>query len=158
MPAADAATDERTRTQILQTIQQRPGIYLRELARLMRLSVTTVRYHVDRLENEGRITSDRRTRYRHLYMGDFGGVDLAIMNTLNEPPRDKMLEYLLGQPGARPVELARVLGLTEGTIAHHLRVMEGRGLIDIEYGPGGRRISLRDDVSTALNGPLVPPK
>lgn len=62
-------------------------------------------------------------------------VELAVrLKALAEPTRLRLVSYLLGQTGqaASTGELARQVGLSDPTVSHHLKTLEGAGLVTRE--------------------------
>lgn len=62
-------------------------------------------------------------------------VALAVrLKALGDPTRLQLLSHLLGRPGreASTGELARTVGLSDPTVSHHLKTLEGAGLVTKE--------------------------
>lgn len=53
------------------------------------------------------------------------------LKALADPARVQLVSLLLaaGEPGARTVDLAPILGLSEATVSHHLKQLREAGLI-----------------------------
>ena len=56
-----------TGEKLLSFIHDNPGYHLRRIKRGMGISMGTVQYHLDRLENNGKITSTKRGFYKYYF-------------------------------------------------------------------------------------------
>jgi protein-tyrosine-phosphatase/DNA-binding HxlR family transcriptional regulator len=80
----------------------------------------------------------------------------ALHSALSDPGRLRIVDTLsLGD--AAPSELAAMLGMPSNLLAHHLRVLEGEGLISRTRSEGDKRRSYLHLVPAALDELALPP-
>jgi DNA-binding transcriptional ArsR family regulator len=78
------------------------------------------------------------------------GADVRVVKALAHPLRVRILA-MLGERDASPVQMAQLLGSSLGTIAYHVRTLEGLGLI--EMGSTRQRRGATEHVYRALPRP-----
>lgn len=80
---------------ILKTIQDNPGIYVREIIRKNKLSTGVVQYHLRKLEKNSLIKSDKRPRYRRYYSVDVKEEEFPIIANLRKKSKQTLLFAIL---------------------------------------------------------------
>lgn len=135
------------RQQLLETIQQSPGIHLRELAGRHGTAVTNTQWHLRKLELAG-LVKTQKVQGRRLYYPVQGGVasrTRALENAaLSNPNAGRVTDYLAVNAGANQSILADALGMNPGTVRWHLRKLESAGLVrSIQEGPQTRYFLMR---------------
>lgn len=120
------------RQDLLNTIQARPGIHLRELATQHGTAVTNTQWHLRKLEMAG-LVKTQKVQGRRLYYPVQGGQAtkaIAIENAaLANPNASRVTDYLAAHGGCCQKSLAEALGMNPGTVRWHLRKLESAGLV-----------------------------
>ena len=120
------------RQDLLNSIQARPGIHLRELASQHGTAVTNTQWHLRKLEMAG-LVKTQKVQGRRLYYPVQGGQAtkaIAIENAaLSNPNASRVTEYLAAHGGCCQRNLAEALGMNPGTVRWHLRKLESAGLV-----------------------------
>jgi predicted transcriptional regulator len=80
---------------ILKTIQDNPGIYVREIMKKNRLSTGVVQYHLRKLEKNSLVKSDKRTRYKRYYSVDVKEEEFPIIANLRKNSKQTLLFAIL---------------------------------------------------------------
>jgi predicted transcriptional regulator len=80
---------------ILKTIQDNPGIYVREIMKKNRLSTGVVQYHLRKLERNSLVKSDKRTRYKRYYSVDVKEEEFPIIANLRKNSKQTLLFAIL---------------------------------------------------------------
>jgi predicted transcriptional regulator len=80
---------------ILKTIQNNPGIYMREIIRKNKLSTGVVQYHLRKLEKNSLIKSDKRSRYKRYYSVDVANEEFPIIANLRKKSKKTLLFAIL---------------------------------------------------------------
>jgi predicted transcriptional regulator len=120
------------RQELLETIQTRPGVHLRELATHHGTAVTNTQWHLRKLEMAG-LVKTQKVQGRRLYYPVQGGSavkTIAIENAaLSNPNAARVTEYLSANGGCSQRSLAEALNMNPGTVRWHLRKLESAGLV-----------------------------
>jgi DNA-binding transcriptional ArsR family regulator len=140
--------DHDTRQALCEAIGSTPGIYLADLAERTGVPVSTVRYHVRVLAEEGVITTAKRRGKRRYYPA--AADDVALADALSEPAKAAVLRALAEHGEAHVGLLADELDRDPSTVTHHLQALDDDGLVEREQ--RGRTVvnQLAGDVETAL--------
>lgn len=119
-----------TRKAVLQELEETPGLHLRALARAIDTPLSTVTYHIRRLEEGGLVRSQRDGFKRRLYRT--GTPDEAGPEDL----RSSLLHIIRSNPGLSQAEAARRLGTSRQLVHYHLQrlIEEGEVQQDEEAG------------------------
>ena len=80
---------------ILKTIQDSPGIYVREIIRKNKLSTGVVQYHLRKLEKNSLIKSDKRSRYKRYYSVEVKEEEFPIIANLRKKSKQTLLFAIL---------------------------------------------------------------
>lgn len=123
--------DQATREEVDAAIEDEPGIHLRELARRVDASYSTVLYHLRRLESAGLVRSERDGVKRRFYPVD------ARVPDGDAPTRDRVLAIVEAEPGIHQSAIARELDLSRQLVSYHLEQLETEGRVHRE--PDGSR-------------------
>lgn len=126
--------DHPMRRLLLESIQGRPGIHLRELASSHATAVTNTQWHLRKLEQAG-LVKTQKVQGRRLYYPVQGGQESrmkAIENAaLRNPNAERVSEFLAANAGCNQRALAEALGMNPGTVRWHLRKLESAGLVRV---------------------------
>lgn len=133
-----------TRASIYEVIDRSPGTYLSEICSSVDVSLTTTRYHLDVLEDEGHVTRVNVRGKRRYYPGYENEVHLIA--ALDDEGTASVLATLAEFGEASGGQLADELDRDASTISHHLAHLEEAGLIERER--RGRRIMNRVEAET----------
>lgn len=119
------------RREIYETLCDREGMTLSDLAEELDISHTSVKWHLRKLSDRGlvRERGGGRTRYfptnrRHTE------VDLMLPEIRDSEPRSRILEYLADDPGINQREVAERLSTSRGSARHHLERLDEFGAVE----------------------------
>jgi DNA-binding transcriptional ArsR family regulator len=122
------------RQHLLNAIQERPGIHLRELASAHETAVTNTQWHLRKLEQAG-LVKTQKVQGRRLYYPVQGGQESrikAIENAaLRNPNAGRVTDFLAANAGCNQRAVAEALGMNPGTVRWHLRKLESAGLVRV---------------------------
>lgn len=119
------------RGDMMQIIQDRPGIHYQALVRELGKGRGVVEHHMRKLQQSGFVVAHKTDGVSCFFPK--GAVDRHIMATmpaLKSPTAQDILRAIVAQPGTTAGAIAQQLGIAPSTISHHLRRLEGVGLID----------------------------
>lgn len=131
--------------QILQTVQQNPGIHFREVQRQLNCSSTTLNHHIQALD-----VKERNIRgYRRFYPKEVSRDMERPLAALNHDVRGLMLYQMKG--GISQKDLVEYFDLSKSTVSSHLKVMREDGLIDEEKDGRSKKLFPSENAWKALN-------
>ncbi len=126
--------ENRKRRRIMDAIVERPGISIKDLEELTGINRSTLRYHLDVLENEGLMIS-MRGRERLLFPKDyFSEQELGMLAALRSEARRKIMELIAQNGGMSARQIANVLNLNLKTVHHHLNSLGAAGVVNAKSG------------------------
>jgi predicted transcriptional regulator len=120
------------RSQILDTVQDRPGVHLRELATVHDTAVTNTQWHLRKLEMAGLVRT-QKVAGRRLYYPTSGGThsrQAALENAATANPNaERVFQYIRDHSGCNQRSLCDALSINPGTVRWHLRRLQDAGLV-----------------------------
>jgi predicted transcriptional regulator len=136
------------RQAILTTVQDRPGVHLRELAGRHGTAVTNTQWHLRKLEMAG-LVKTQKVQGRRLYYPVQGGQVTrakALENAaLSNPNAEALSNFLAAHAGCNQRGLVDGLAMNPGTVRWHLRRLEEAGLVrSIQEGSQTRYFLMRN--------------
>jgi predicted transcriptional regulator len=135
------------RHNILNYIYSNPGATVAEVAQKQSIERGTVKYHLYKLETEGKIVVNRMGKYSRIFRNshahsDFDKVVLAHLQ--NQTSRSVLL-LVLDQPGITNQEMAERLGLEKSAIHWHADKFLHDGLISYRQDGKFKRYFIGDN-------------
>src|SRR3989475_12598756 len=131
-----------SRERVLELVTSQPGLHLRELPRRLGLSLRSVRYHLEGLEEGERVSPHRSGRFaRWFAAGAFSMEDQTLISALRVRGQRAILSELLEQGPMRFVALERGTGRSSATLVQYLHRLSSDTLIEVGE---DRRYRLRD--------------
>lgn len=125
--------DHPTRVRIYEHLLRLPGDHFRSIVRSLRLGIGTTRHHLDVLEKEGLVHSERRNgRCRYYPRGREVHPQLNWLYDRHWNYRDlrtRVLFTVRRLEDARPVTVARTLRISRQLAAYHLEKLEESGYL-----------------------------
>ncbi|WP_276271217.1 winged helix-turn-helix transcriptional regulator [Haloarcula litorea] len=118
--------EHETRESLHERIAENPGTYVAELARRTDTHVSTVRYHVRVLVDEGLV--ERRSERGRTHLSPAGSDD-GPAPAVEDGTRRSILDSLAQQGAATGEELSERLDLSKSTLSYHLQRLADDGLI-----------------------------
>jgi len=141
-----------SRQRLYDTIRGNPGLHVNELRRRLRMSPSSVEYHLAVLTGAGLVVAEDDGRYKRFYSNGAGlGLNPGAPNSRNtlgalrRPHAVTLLRALLARPqGAAPREISRELGIHESAVSRRLNHLEDAGLLVSERSGRARVFRVRD--------------
>jgi len=131
--------------EILETVQENPGIHFRGIQREVDCSSTTLNYHINDLDFRER---DIRG-YRRFYPQKIPEKFDRSLAALNHDVRGLMLYQM--KEGVSQKALVGSLDLSKSTVSSHLKVLKEDGLVEEERDGRSKTLFLSDSASKALS-------
>ncbi len=121
------------RQEMFDYIRSNPGVYLREISRVLDINPTNTSWHLRKLTDADLIRCQVANGLK-LYYPIEGGVrtrNTAIANSILRNENAKtIVAYLLAHPGSHQREIARALGVNHGTVRWHLKKLVMSDLVN----------------------------
>lgn len=127
-----SALENEKRRKVLKIIMNNPGISLKELEELTKMNRSTLRFHIDLLEDEGWIYSIRTGKHRLFYLTNSDEINPS---TLVKSERKKQIIELLNQNGELTIkEIADKLEISYKTAHSHISQLRKIGVVTVNNG------------------------
>src|SRR5207247_3043007 len=110
-----------SRERVLALVAAQPGLHLRELPRRLGLSLRSVRYHLENLEEHDLVAPHRSGRFaRWFSAGAFSTDDRTLISALRVRGQRTILSALLEKGSMRFAALERGTGLSAARLVRYL--------------------------------------
>ena len=148
-----AAGGTGVRGRILDAISSIPGIHMRELARVVGISLSGISHHVRVLERQGLVVGVSDRHYRRFFSSrlvlpkEARRLDEVDRRLLAECRRATSLAIILSLAVEGPMthrEVTRRLKRSRGTVTHHLTRLSVAGIVTLGAGSNGATYELVD--------------
>lgn len=115
---------------VLQFIQNNPGCHLRYIKREIKMSMGTVQYHLNLLEKQGKIYSEKQNFHKYYFqIGLFEQNQRDILKILNQETAREIIMMILEKTNPTQSEIAARVGIAQASISWHLKRIEETGLV-----------------------------
>ena len=117
-------------TKVLQYIQANPGSHLREIKRELDMAMGTVQYHLDLLEKQGKIISERQN-FRKFYfiVGLFADEQRNILKIIKQDTAREILLFIIEKKNPTQHEIVNKIQISAASVSWHLDRLEKVGMI-----------------------------
>ena len=114
---------------ILQYIQNNPGCHLRQIKRELTMSMGTIQYHLNLLEKQGKISSERKNLHKHYFpIGLFEQNEKDILKILNQETAREILMIILEKKPTQ-TDIANIMQISSASVNWHIKRMIDLGLV-----------------------------
>jgi len=115
---------------ILHFIQQNPGCHLREIKRVLNMAMGTIQYHLNLLEKEGKIISEKQHLYKNYFAaGMFQQNEKNILNILKIETLRDIIMFIIEKTTPTQSEIVERLDLSAATVSWSLSRLIESGII-----------------------------
>ncbi|MCA9811940.1 MAG: winged helix-turn-helix transcriptional regulator [Nitrosarchaeum sp.] len=140
-------------SEVLHFIQENPGCHLRHVKRELKLAMGTIQYHLNLLEKQGKIFSEKQMFHRRYFpVGLFEQNEREILNLLNQETPREIIMFILEKKNPSQSEISKRVNISPSSVNWHIKRMEKTGLIISEH--GGKftkyRLSIPPQMVTSL--------
>lgn len=117
-------------TRILVHIQENPGSHLRQIKREVDLAMGTVQYHLNLLEKQGKILSEKQNFHKYYFpVGLFEKNEKSILQILNQETAREILLLILEKKNPTQTDIVNFMQLSSPSINWHIKRLLDLGLI-----------------------------
>ena len=115
---------------VLQYIEENPGCHLRQIKRELIMSMGTTQYHLNLLENQGKISSERHNLHKYYFpIGLFEKDERDILKILNQETAREILMMILEKKSPTQTDIANMIGISSASVNWHIKRLVELGLI-----------------------------
>jgi predicted transcriptional regulator len=115
---------------VLKFIQENPGKHMRRIKRDLNMSMGTTQYHLNSLEEMGRIVSERTGSQRFYFpVGSFGTLERNILKILNQDSAREILLFIIERKNPTQTDIVNNIKISPGTANWHLIRLLDYGII-----------------------------
>ncbi len=115
---------------VLQYIEQNPASHLRQIKRELGMSMGTTQYHLNLLEKQGKVSSERHNLHRYYFpIGLFEQNQRDILKILNQETAREILLIILEKKNPTQTDIADTIGLSSASVNWHIKRLIELGLI-----------------------------
>jgi len=126
--------DHESRRLIYDEIVATPGVDLRKLIEITGMNENTLRYHLERLHDGGKIQTTTTGGVCHYFEnhGKYSAEEQILMARMLNDASSRILQIILNHPGLSRGELAELLGVAGPTVTRSVQHLIDDRLIHIE--------------------------
>ena len=117
---------------VLHFVQQNPGSHLRKIKKDLGLSMGTTQYHLNLLEKEGKILSERLNLYRRYFpVGVFGNNERNVLEILNQETAREILMFIIEKKDPTQTDIVENMKISAPSVNWQIKRLIALGLIDV---------------------------
>ncbi|MFB5598206.1 MAG: winged helix-turn-helix transcriptional regulator [Nitrosopumilaceae archaeon] len=115
---------------VLQYIQENPACHLRQIKRKLGMSMGTIQYHLNLLEKQGKVTSERHNLHKYYFpIGLFEQNEKDILKILNQETAREILLLILESKNPTQTDIANSIKISSASVNWHIKRLIRLGLI-----------------------------
>lgn len=138
----DEVLDHPARAELMEVVEDRPGIHFAEIARRSDLGEGATRHHLRKLADADLITRHRAQGYTCYFpQGEVDRRLRAAAPALKADGARRVMSAVTASPGASAKQIAEATDLSPSTVHHHVQRLREAGLIEGQR--DGRHVALR---------------
>ncbi len=151
----------KTRRDLYQYVRSNPGFHLREIARVLNLSITLADYHLRFLEKNELVSWTMDGEYKRYYPrslpGDTGGRPALsddakrVLAYLRQPVPFRILAFLMEREAATHKDILEHVPVSPSTLSHHLKKMQSAGILTRAVDRSGYRVANPHSVARIMS-------
>lgn len=133
-----------TKTQVLNLVENHPGIHFRELLRKSELALGQLQYHLNKLIKEKSIFKERLLGHVRHFDCSIPHEQYTIHAALWNPSCNKILTHLLEHEGNHCSHLLEHIKLSNSTLSWHIKRLESVQIIETKRHGSKKCIHIKD--------------
>ena len=118
------------RDKILKIIHENPGIHVRGLMKESGLENGVILHHLRKLEEAGKVKSQRRPKYRRYYSADVSEEQIPVIRNMRKPTKKDVLFKIMTEGNPSFQELTLKIDKSPGTLSWNLSGLIDEGVIE----------------------------
>lgn len=118
------------REQIFAYISNNPGSHLRKIARELNICLSTLRYHLDQLEDKRLIISQKQNNLKIYFVsGKLKPEERALTQLLQQKRFRDIILVLIDSPGSTFSQIAEKMSVSHSTASKYINILEDRKIL-----------------------------
>jgi predicted transcriptional regulator len=127
----DEILELETRRKIYELISKNQGLHLSKIAELLKMNISLVKYHLQFLEKNEIVYSDRESSFTRYYIkGSIGTVDKKMLSVLRQEIPLKIVLLLLNN-NLKHKDILKIIDIAPSTLSYHIKKLAKHGIISI---------------------------
>lgn len=120
---------------VLTFISGNPGCTAPELARRRNMNIGTARYHIQQLQDEGRIVLEKIGKYSRIFVNShtYDGREKLIASHLHSDSSRLIISTLMETPGISNQMLSEKLGMEKSLVYRYMQKLLEDGIVTFEW-------------------------
>ena len=107
---------------VLQYIQENPGCHLRQIKRELTMSMGTIQYHLNLLEKQGKVSSERQNLHKYYFpIGLFEQNERDILKILNQETAREILMMIFEKRNPTQTDIANIIKISSASVNWHIK-------------------------------------
>lgn len=140
-----------TRLTIYNYVSKTPGVHFRGICSGLGLHVGVVQYHLNRLANQGLLTSRKDRKYRRYFEARrFSKEEMEVISTLRNETTRRAVSTILESPRLSHGSLASTLGISSQGLTWLMKRLKEEGAVSVESDCRSVRYTIHDDYREIL--------
>ena len=117
---------------VLQFIQQNPGSHLRKIKKELNLSMGTIQYHLNLLEKNSKILSERHNLHRCYFpVGMFGNNEKNVLEVLNQETTREIILFIIEKNEPTQTDIVNHVNISAPSVSWQIKRLVDLGLINV---------------------------
>ncbi len=127
--------ENQNKRSVLSYVSGNPGCTAPELARGRNMNIGTARYHIQRLQDEGRIVLEKIGKYSRIFVNSHTCDDREklIASHLHSDSSRSIISALMEAPGASNQMLSEKLGMEKSLVYRYMQKLLEDGIVTFEW-------------------------
>jgi len=122
-----------TRRNINNLLEKNPGLHLSKIAKILKLRISLVEYHLRYLEKHRWVQSDKHTGYKRYFIhGEAGSLQKKKFSILRQKNLLKIVLLLLSQGHANHKEMLQQMDISPATLSYHLKRLVKNNILYVD--------------------------
>ena len=121
--------ENENRRKIYETIEDTPGIHLRELQRNLNIPLTTLEYHLSYMARKKIIYSETDTHYKRYYAKPLDDADKKVLSALRQKRMREIVLLVLSNGKAKYQYMSDYLKIPHSTLSFYLKYLVDNSIL-----------------------------
>ena len=123
--------DLKRRNDIFTYVSDYPGRTLSQVSKEQDISMSSLRYHVNKLIAAGKLTINKAGKFSQVFkvLDDYNKLEMAVISHLGNDTRKRMLQAIVEMPGITNTELATRFNMKKSSVHWYIENFIKDGLI-----------------------------
>lgn len=122
--------ENQRRHEIYETIKSNPGVYIRELQRIMNIPLASLQYHLNYMARRNVIIEEKAEHYTRYYCSPLDPEEKRILSVLRKKRLREIVMIILVSKKAKYRTIVETIKLPASTISFYLKCLLENGIVE----------------------------